>query len=68
MAVSRFAEGNTEEGVVREWFRKLYKYPTLLSKYPCLATLVADVLSLRTVRVWYPTLLSLTSISLWLVC
>ncbi|OQU89593.1 hypothetical protein SORBI_3002G220100 [Sorghum bicolor] len=53
MAVSRFAEGNTaKEGVVREWFRKLYKYPTLLSKYPCLATLVADVLSLRTVRVW----------------
>nr|CAB3485689.1 unnamed protein product [Digitaria exilis] len=47
MAISSFAEGDIMvAGIVCDWFKNLYKHP-LLSKYPCFASLVADVLFLR---------------------
>ncbi|XP_066383202.1 uncharacterized protein [Miscanthus floridulus] len=52
MAIHRFADGDTaKEGVVRDWFIKLYRHRAALSKCPCLVALVTDVLSLRTLYV-----------------
>ncbi|CAN6236176.1 unnamed protein product [Urochloa humidicola] len=50
MAISGFADGDTMvAGIVCNWFKGLYRprHP-LLSKYPCFANIVADVLFLRT--------------------
>ncbi|CAD6273352.1 unnamed protein product [Miscanthus lutarioriparius] len=52
MAIHRFADGDTaKEGVVRDWFIKLYRHRAALSECPCLVALVTDVLSLRTLYV-----------------
>ncbi|CAD6273340.1 unnamed protein product [Miscanthus lutarioriparius] len=46
MAIHRFADGDTaKEGVVRDWFIKLYRHRAALSECPCLVALVTDVLS-----------------------
>lgn len=54
MAISSFAQGDIMvAGIVCDWFKNLYKRPLLSSKYPCFASLVADVLFLRSNHVRY---------------
>ena len=52
-AILDFGDGHTmAPGILCDWFISLYNH-RVLAKYPCFATLVADVLFLRSDRVRY---------------